>query len=371
MSEKDFVSLGLRNEADLDLLSNCARALKTHITKQAIDDRILEESNNGPDETNSVMSDYTRCGNINQSDDSMTLVGSVSSESIMRAIHAYDSYHSSRQHEPLVTPSIQGNTSSGSLVAPPGTVIRRSKPAINSNNNHANRPLSMPVQLPSHLHSLSPPPDYTSTIFGRRLDRCRSMIIPREEEGREELPGYSCTVFKMGYVYVKNELDAPNMRSKWRAWRKLYIELWGTVLRVYRAKPAKSQIDIKNYYRWPLKNPYYYYHKYYYTPIFTISLAGAEASRALDYFRRPNVLRLMTQQGPQFLMKLSSHVEMISWVEHLQAAINISLDLEHRPMPKFVSIPTRALISAPSDPRSIELERIREQRRRDQRETLI
>lgn len=51
----------------------------------------------------------------------------------------------------------------------------------------------------------------------------------------------------------------------------------------------------------------------------TISLAGAEACRALDYFRRPNALRLTTQQGPQLLMRLSSHVEMISWIEHLQA----------------------------------------------------
>lgn len=103
--------------------------------------------------------------------------------------------------------------------------------------------------------------------------------------------------------------------------RKLYIELWGTMLRVYRTAPTKtsSTIDYRNYYRWPLRTPYCYYHKYYYTPMFTISLAGAEASRALDYFRRPNALRLTTQQGPQLLLRLSSHVEMISWVEHLQA----------------------------------------------------
>ncbi|KAG1106762.1 hypothetical protein G6F42_016621 [Rhizopus arrhizus] len=70
-------------------------------------------------------------------------------------------------------------------------------------------------------------------------------------------------------------------------------------------------------------------------------------------------------------MRLSSHVEMISWIEHLQAAINISLDLEFRPMPKFITIPTRGLTTALLDPRSIELERTREQRRRDQREVLI
>lgn len=40
-------------------------------------------------------------------------------------------------------------------------------------------------------------------------------------------------------------------------------------------------------------------------------------------------------------------------------------------MPKFITIPTRSLATGVSDPRSIEIERIREQRRRDQREVLI
>lgn len=40
-------------------------------------------------------------------------------------------------------------------------------------------------------------------------------------------------------------------------------------------------------------------------------------------------------------------------------------------MPKFITIPTRGLTTALLDPRSIELERTREQRRRDQHEVLI
>jgi hypothetical protein len=40
-------------------------------------------------------------------------------------------------------------------------------------------------------------------------------------------------------------------------------------------------------------------------------------------------------------------------------------------MPKFITIPTRALTTSVLDPRLIELERTREQRRRDQRETLL
>jgi hypothetical protein len=159
-------------------------------------------------------------------------------------------------------------------------------------------------------------------------------------------------------------------------------------LRIYRTAPPKHDTIVNYYPSWPFGVPYRYYHKYYHTPIFTLSLAGAEASRAFDYLKRPNVLRLTTQQGPQLLLRLSSHVEMISWIEHLQAgnlfsssfillfilsslAINISLDLEDRPMPKFITLPSRAFTSGLLDPRTVELERIREQRRRDQREILI
>ncbi|KAG1048032.1 hypothetical protein G6F46_010166 [Rhizopus delemar] len=255
-------------------------------------------------------------------------------------------------HSPIIKKAIHAYT----------TNIPLKRPFKQTNNI---RPLSMPVFLPS----LTPPPHYEPES---RKERCQSMmIIPREEEGREELPAYSCTVFKMGYVNMKKEFDAPNIRTRWRHWRKLYLELWGTILRIYRTAPPKHD-TIPNYYpSWPFGVPYHYYHKYYHTPIFTLSLAGAEASRAFDYLKRPNVLRLTTQQGPQLLLRLSSHVEMISWIEHLQAAINISLDLEDRPMPKFITLPSRAFTSGLLDPRTVELERIREQRRRDQREILI
>ncbi|CEP17324.1 hypothetical protein [Parasitella parasitica] len=361
MKDDDYTLIGIEDPGDLKLLATCSKALKTHIAEKQSQKRstfysIAEESDDDDDFFSARSS-----SNISSNNDEVT---SASSKSILKAIHAFDSYEPPSY--PTTPPSIQANTPSGTmhLQAVPGSIIRRHKQPGGS------RPVSMPVQLPSFA---TPPPNYSTSIYGRRLDRCRSMVFPREEEGKEELPGYSCTVFKMGYVNIKKEFDAPNCKSKYRHWRKLYVELWGTMLKVYRAPPSKqtSTIDPRNYYRWPLRIPYYYYHKYYYTPIFTISLAGAEAFRALDYFRRPNALRLTTQQGPQILMRLSSHVEMISWVEHLQAAINISLDLEFRPMPKFITIPTRGLTTASLDPRSIELERAREQRRRDQHEVLI
>ncbi|KAI9256823.1 hypothetical protein EDC94DRAFT_661528 [Helicostylum pulchrum] len=375
MSETDFVKIGLKDPGDLGLLCNCSRALKSHIQQHPLYTHNEEDEENEQVDFFSVKSVFS--SEDDDDDDSPLMTPS----SIINAINAFDSYYTKRVPSPsiVVIPSVQTNTSSAQefqhSFKVPGTVT--SRPRNNNNNKQSiggSRPVSMPIQLPSFS---TPPPDYStsslSSIYGRRLDKCRSMIFPREEEGKEELPGYSCTVYKMGYVNVKKELDSPDIKSRYRGWRKLYIELWGTMLRVYRTAPTKTSsiIDYRNYYRWPLRTPYSYYHKYYYTPMFTISLAGAEASRALDYFRRPNALRLTTQQGPQLLLRLSSNVEMISWVEHLQAAINISLDLELRPMPKFITIPTRTLATGVLDPRSIEIERIREQRRRDQREVLI
>ncbi|KAI7879756.1 hypothetical protein K492DRAFT_195715 [Lichtheimia hyalospora FSU 10163] len=274
----------------------------------------------------------------------------------------------------------------------PGMVVPRPPKTITPRR----RPLSMPVSLVSPEQqnddhsiprSISPtptinrrslivlstsPPDYHDTALMKRWEKCRSCILPREEEGREELPPYKCTVYKMGHVHIKREMDAPGVRTRWRLWKKLYFELWGTVLRIYRASPHASGYYSRLEKRLPSRLPLAQWSRYYYQPIHTLSLAGAEAGRAWDYTKRPHVLRLTTAHGPQLLIRLSSHVEMISWIEHLQAAINISLDLEQRPMPKFMTLPNRASINGtPMTSRALEIERARERRRRSQREMLI
>ncbi|KAI9032789.1 hypothetical protein CLU79DRAFT_727976 [Phycomyces nitens] len=206
-------------------------------------------------------------------------------------------------------------------------------------------------------------PDYHEYVLQRRLERFG--VIPREEEGSELLPGYKCTIFKMGHVFVKREFDKPGVRSRRRGWRKLYLEIWGTVLRIYRASPKEATSGSRSRYRL-----YRHWHKYYHTPIKTISLAGADATRALDYTKRPNSLRLTTN-GPQYLLRLPTVGEMTMWVDSLQAAINISLDLEHRPMPKFLTMPARAQNISNLDTRMLAIERARQQRLRDQAEVLI
>lgn len=189
MTEPDFKRLGLDDPRDLGLLSNCSRALSIHIGHQDKDFVSIKSTTSSDD------------------DDSPLLTPS----SILNAIHAFDS--SRTPSSIAVIPSLQTNTSSAqrdyqTLSLEPGT----SRPKA--------RPLSMPIQLPSFT---PPPPDYStwplSSIYGKRLDKCKSMIFPREEEGKEELPAYSCTVFKMGYVNVKKELESPGIKSRYRGWR--------------------------------------------------------------------------------------------------------------------------------------------------------
>jgi hypothetical protein len=67
----------------------------------------------------------------------------------------------------------------------------------------------------------------------------------------------------------------------------------------------------------------------------------ADTGLALDYVKRRNVIRLKFMDGPQFLLRSSDAIEIVSWVEHLQASANVSSDIDQRKMPKFITLPRR------------------------------
>ncbi|KAI7886209.1 PH domain-like protein, partial [Lichtheimia hyalospora FSU 10163] len=134
----------------------------------------------------------------------------------------------------------------------------------------------------------------------------------------EQLPPYSCTVYKMGYVRIKQESGARGERIKQCAWRKRYLRLWGTVLYVYKTK--SESIDNRT------------------PPLLTVSMQRVDAGMATEFKRRPRVLRLWIPNGEQFLLRADNSKDMVSWIEHLQAASNISMDLDHRRMPRFVTM---------------------------------
>ncbi|ORZ12341.1 hypothetical protein BCR42DRAFT_493710 [Absidia repens] len=182
---------------------------------------------------------------------------------------------------------------------------------------------------------LSPPPCYSdkesfyASAINSQLpqmkyndyDRIKNQryysVEKREEEGKEELPPYECTISKMGYMMVKNELDGPDEKSKRRSWRKLYIMLWGTNIRAYKTIPM-TELEEKK-------------------PIWCYSMQDAEAGQPSDYCKYRHVIRLRLHQGSQLLIRAKDERDQMEWIEHLQASANVSLDLDERKMPHFIT----------------------------------
>jgi hypothetical protein len=102
--------------------------------------------------------------------------------------------------------------------------------------------------------------------------------------------------------------------------RKLYLRLWGTSLSLYNSEP----IDLQ---RTPKLCKY--------------TMQQADTALATDYVKRRNVIRLKLMDGPQFLLRSTDAIEIVSWVEHLQASTNVSTDIDERKMPKFITLPRR------------------------------
>nr|XP_018263855.1 uncharacterized protein I303_03729 [Kwoniella dejecticola CBS 10117]OBR86013.1 hypothetical protein I303_03729 [Kwoniella dejecticola CBS 10117] len=70
------------------------------------------------------------------------------------------------------------------------------------------------------------------------------------------------------------------------------------------------------------------------------SLQNAESGLAADYHKRKNVVRVRVN-GEQFLLQTADNREVVAWIEAFQAATNVSLDLDVRPMPKIITLPRR------------------------------
>jgi hypothetical protein len=80
--------------------------------------------------------------------------------------------------------------------------------------------------------TLKHPPTYTELY----------PAVPREEEGREKLPAYSCGIHIEALMARKMEFSAPGVMSKDRAWKKHYIVLHGTSLFIYKHDIRKQPI---------------------------------------------------------------------------------------------------------------------------------
>lgn len=81
----------------------------------------------------------------------------------------------------------------------------------------------------------SPPPSYDAT--SPRPRSCRKFNIqPREDEGNEVLPAYSCAISHEAVFMMKLELESAVFRAQDRNWNKVWATLQGTALNFYKCK---------------------------------------------------------------------------------------------------------------------------------------
>ncbi|KAJ7778228.1 hypothetical protein B0H16DRAFT_1219919, partial [Mycena metata] len=87
---------------------------------------------------------------------------------------------------------------------------------------------------------MAAPPPYTLPPVGSPFlpvnahPLAQARIVPRDDEGRETLPGYSNAILLRGVMPRKMEFTAPGVQAKDRKWRRVVCELEGTAFRVYR-----------------------------------------------------------------------------------------------------------------------------------------
>lgn len=126
------------------------------------------------------------------------------------------------------------------------------------------------------------PPTYEEYLAEATLPRWRGKILPREEEGHEELPGYTCTIEKEALLAVKVECENPFERSSNRAWKTRYLVLQGTKLEI--REPKASSMFVKGD-GW---KPFTLAKKVQYGPgrlVDSFTMQLAEAGMATDYRR--------------------------------------------------------------------------------------
>jgi hypothetical protein len=216
-----------------------------------------------------------------------------------------------------------------------------SPPSPRSSIDHHSISPSPEIPTPSYEESISDSPrlrhfpslgiladndaeDDVAEVENDYLPAPRQPLQRRPEEGSEELPDYTCSVFHSAIVNQKLECVYPGLAAKKREWVKVYTVLFGTVMRIYLIQPDGS-LSI----RFSLDTPHREY-----------TLQYAEAGIATDYVKKKYVLRVRAE-GEQFLMQCGSEEERDGWVEAIQAGSSIALALEDRNMPKYVTLPRR------------------------------
>ncbi|ORZ10215.1 hypothetical protein BCR42DRAFT_470190 [Absidia repens] len=163
------------------------------------------------------------------------------------------------------------------------------------------------------------------------------LISTADKSMEELLPPYTCSVKKTGKMYIKREMEHHYRSSADRSWKKYDVHLHGTLLDAFTCNPVLTPEKRKR------KSIILLQH----------GLQGAKVGWACDYEQKPYTLRIYsTITGEQVLLRPAADDhdnkteqqeekglrEMVEWIERIQAAINISMDIDEQKMPTFVTL---------------------------------
>ncbi|PWW75321.1 hypothetical protein C7212DRAFT_42024, partial [Tuber magnatum] len=153
--------------------------------------------------------------------------------------------------------------------------------------------------------------------------RRTSRSPPREEEGKEKLPVYSCSLHCEAIFKQKMELSSPFDRAGVRKWVKAYAVLHGTLLKLHKPKLGGRPVG---HYPGELIRHY--------------TLQLAEVGTAADHKKRHFVIRLRVQTE-QFLLSAERVAVFLDWLEALSASVDLSPSLEERSLSRYQTLPRR------------------------------
>ena len=113
---------------------------------------------------------------------------------------------------------------------------RRSMPTFNASS-------TLPPPYPAFFHHGSSTPTSSSDVHLPNSGvPSQHQVLPREDEGREQLPPYRNSIYLRAVLPRKMEFEKPGMQARDRKWRRVLCVLEGTAFRVYRPPHAGSAI---------------------------------------------------------------------------------------------------------------------------------
>ncbi|ESZ95127.1 hypothetical protein SBOR_4494 [Sclerotinia borealis F-4128] len=181
---------------------------------------------------------------------------------------------------------------------------------------------------------LDSPPSYDASVRSQNM-RNRLNIQPREDEGRETLPGYSTGISLENLFTRKMELQGAIHRASDRNWYRVLATLQGTLLTFHKFKGSgvfgRERGDQKGTPDLPAGTRKG-------SLLGSYNLQHADVGIAADYVKKIYVIRVRAE-ADQFLLSCVKIETFVIWLQSLSTAIDLSMPLDERQTPRDQSIP--------------------------------